>query len=90
MENQQQPTPWRTVAQAAAGAQTGERLIYREVKAGRLKAARVGARRELRLRDDWIDAWLESTATLEGGRSASHRATSTRSRRSASRRTRST
>ena len=48
----------RTVSQAAARAQTGERLIYREVKAGRLKAARVGGRRELRLRDEWIDAWL--------------------------------
>jgi len=56
-------TPWRTVKQAAKRAQTGERLIYREVKAGRLKAARVGGRRELRFRDEWIDAWLEATAT---------------------------
>jgi excisionase family DNA binding protein len=60
-------TPWRTVTEAAARAQTSERLIYREVKAGRLKAARVGGRRELRLRDEWIDAWLEATATMREG-----------------------
>jgi excisionase family DNA binding protein len=65
MENHQQPTPWLTVAQAAARAQTGERLIYREVRAGRLKAARVGGRRELRLRPEWVDSWLEAAATVE-------------------------
>jgi excisionase family DNA binding protein len=56
-------SPWRTVKEAAQRAKTGARLIYREVKAGRLKAARVGGRRELRLRDEWIDRWLEETAT---------------------------
>lgn len=64
-------TPWRTVEQAAARAQTGTKLIYREVKAGRLRAARVGGRRELRFRDEWIDSWLEKCATpqeSDGGR----------------------
>jgi len=56
-------TPWRTVEQAAARAQTGVKLIYREVKAGRLRAARVGGRRELRLTDEWIDAWLLASVT---------------------------
>jgi excisionase family DNA binding protein len=56
-------TPWRTVSQAAARAQTGDRMIYREVKAGRLKAARVGGRRELRFKDEWIDQWLEASTT---------------------------
>jgi excisionase family DNA binding protein len=66
----EQPTsPWRTVGQAAARAQTGEKLIYREVKAGRLKAARVGGRRELRFRDEWIDCWLEQSATPQEPRS---------------------
>ena len=56
-------TPWRTVQEAAARARSGEKLIYREVKAGRLRAARVGGRRELRFRDEWIDEWLERCST---------------------------
>jgi excisionase family DNA binding protein len=54
---------WLTPEQAAARAQVGKRVIYHEVKAGRLKAARVGGRRELRLRPEWIDAWLDACAT---------------------------
>jgi excisionase family DNA binding protein len=60
-------TPWLTVKQAAERAQVGPRLIYREVRAGRLKAARVGGRRELRLLPAWIDLWLESNATAADG-----------------------
>lgn len=56
-------TPWKTVKQQADRVQTGTKLLYREVKAGRLRAARVGGRRELRIRDEWIDEWLERTAT---------------------------
>ena len=53
---------WLTVGQAAARAQVGRRIIYSEVQAGRLKAARVGGRRELRLRPAWIDRWLDESA----------------------------
>lgn len=56
-------TPWRKPKEAAARAQTCVDVIYREVRAGRLKAARVGGRRELRFRDEWIDAWLEASTT---------------------------
>ena len=55
-------TPWKTADQAAARAQVGVKLIYREAKAGRLRAAYVGGRRQLRFLDRWIDEWLESTA----------------------------
>jgi excisionase family DNA binding protein len=56
------PSPWRIVEQAAQRAQVGRKTIYHEVKAGRLRAAKVGGRRELRFRDEWIDQWLEQTA----------------------------
>ena len=53
-----QPSPWLTVKEAAARARCGVKLIYREVKAERLQAAKVGGRRELRFRAEWIDDWL--------------------------------
>ena len=57
------PAPvWLTVKQAAARAQVGARLVYREVRAGRLRAARIGARRDLRFAPSWVDAWLEASA----------------------------
>ena len=52
------PSPWLTVREAAARARCGAKLIYREVTAKRLQAARVGGRRELRFRAEWIDDWL--------------------------------
>lgn len=60
-----QPSPWRTAKEAGARGRVSERTVYNEVKAGRLRAARVGGRRELRLRDEWIDAWLEASAPQE-------------------------
>jgi hypothetical protein len=43
---------WKTVKQAAARAQVSESTIYHEVR----------GRRELRLRDSYIDEWLESSS----------------------------
>jgi excisionase family DNA binding protein len=57
-------SPWLTVSEAAERARCGPKLIYREVRSGRLVAARVGGRRELRLRTEWIDEWLLRTTTL--------------------------
>lgn len=56
-------TIWLTVEQAANRAQVGKTTIYSEVKAGRLRAARVGGRRELRFRAEFIDQWLDRCAT---------------------------
>ena len=53
-------TPWRTAAQAASRGLCSEKTIYRAVRAGKLRAARLG--RDLRFRDEWIDAWLETSA----------------------------
>jgi excisionase family DNA binding protein len=57
------PSPWLTVEQAAARAQVGKRTIYNEVAAARLRAARIGGRRELRFRAAWVDEWLEQSVT---------------------------
>ena len=51
-------SPWLVVSEAAKRARVGPKVIYREVRAGRLRAARVGGRRELRFRAEWIDEWL--------------------------------
>jgi excisionase family DNA binding protein len=59
------PTPWLTVSEAAGRARCGAKLIYKEVRAGRLKAARVGGRRELRLLPEWVDAWLTAATTVQ-------------------------
>lgn len=59
------PSPWLTVTEAAERARCGPKLIYREVRANRLKAARVGGRRELRLLSEWIDAWLLAQTTIQ-------------------------
>ena len=56
-------TPWLTPKEAAQRARCGVKTIYREVTAGRLRAARVGGRRELRIQPDWVDEWLVATTT---------------------------
>lgn len=53
---------WLTVREAAARARCGVKTVYREVVAGRLRAARVGGRRALRFRPEWIDLWIEVSA----------------------------
>jgi excisionase family DNA binding protein len=57
-------TPWIDVNEAARRARCGVKLLYREVRAGRLQAARVGGRRELRLLAEWVDDWLRATTTI--------------------------
>jgi excisionase family DNA binding protein len=59
-------SPWITVGEAATRARCGVKLIYREVRAGRLQAVRVGGRRELRLRAEWIDTWLLNRPQHDG------------------------
>jgi len=51
-------SPWLRVAEAKR-AQCGIKTLYREVQAGRLRAARVGSGRALRFRAEWIDEWLQ-------------------------------
>ena len=54
---------WLTVTEAADHARCGKSLIYGEVQRGKLRAARLGGRRELRFLPEWVDAWLLATST---------------------------
>lgn len=58
-------TPWLTVSEAADRARCGVKTIYREVRAKRLRAARIGGRRELRFLPQWIDEWLIRQVTIQ-------------------------
>jgi excisionase family DNA binding protein len=57
-------SPWLTAPEAAERARVGAKTIYREVVNKRLRAARVGGRRELRFKSAWIDEWLERSAAI--------------------------
>ena len=56
-------SPWLTVAEAAARARCGRKTIYGEVRAGRLRAATIGNRRDLRILAEWVDDWLTASST---------------------------
>jgi excisionase family DNA binding protein len=56
-------TVWLTLRRAAARAAVSEATIKREVSRGRIRFARVGGRRSLRFRAEWIDAWLDTSTT---------------------------
>jgi excisionase family DNA binding protein len=63
MKNDQaQATDWLTVEQARRVAQCGAKLLYREIRAGRLRTARLGGRRDLRIHTTWVNEWLERSA----------------------------
>lgn len=53
---------WLKVPEAAARARCSRKIIYRAASDGRLRAATVGARGDLRFRPAWIDEWLENTS----------------------------
>jgi excisionase family DNA binding protein len=53
---------WLTLRRAAMRAAVSEATIKREVRRGCIRAARVGGRRCLRFRPEWIDAWLDASA----------------------------
>jgi excisionase family DNA binding protein len=56
-------SPWLTIREAAPYAKCGVKALYRAVRSGQLKAVRLGGRRELRLRREWLDGWLEELTT---------------------------
>jgi len=76
MDTQQQSTlasqraiaiddPWLTINQCAARVQVHHTTIRRMVKFGIIRHARVGTgtKKDIRVRQSWLDAGMESTAT---------------------------
>ena len=49
---------WLKIQEAADRARCGPKTIYRAVRSGQLRAARIGGRRELRFLESWVDDWL--------------------------------
>jgi excisionase family DNA binding protein len=56
---------WLTVEEGAQHARCGKRSLYLAVQQGKLRAARLGGRRELRFLAEWIDGWLLASSTPE-------------------------
>ena len=53
---------WLTVQDAAEYASLSPDTIYRACERVELRHVKVGGRRSIRLRTEWIDAWLEQHA----------------------------
>jgi excisionase family DNA binding protein len=64
---------WLKVAEAAEYAGVSRDTIYTACERRELGHARVGGRRSIRLKPEWIDAWLEQH-TRSGRRSSRERA----------------
>jgi len=56
-------SPWLNGKQAAAYVGRGKDFLFREIRAGRLRAARIGGRGEILTRVEWLDAWVTDQAT---------------------------
>ena len=55
-------SPWLTVKQAAAYLQCGPRLLYDAVEKHQCRAARIGGKRAIRFRREWLDEYGERCA----------------------------
>jgi len=52
-------SPWRTADQGGKRIGKGPRFVQREIRAGRMRGARIGGRGEYLTQDPWIDEWVE-------------------------------
>ncbi len=55
---------WLTVRQAARYMQCGPKTVYSLASSGRLRAARIGGKRALRIKRRWCDESLEASAAV--------------------------
>jgi excisionase family DNA binding protein len=59
-------SPWLTSREAGAYLKRSFRFVLREIKAGRLRGARVGGHGEILTRREWLDEWVaDHTQPLE-------------------------
>jgi len=62
---------WLNVAEAADYAGVSRDTIYTACERRHIRQVRIGGRRSIRLKPEWIDAWLEQhTVDVEARRSA--------------------
>jgi len=55
--------PWLNVSEAAEYAGVSRDTIYTACERKELRHARISGRRSIRLKPEWIDAWLERHAS---------------------------
>jgi excisionase family DNA binding protein len=54
------PSPWLTAEAAGDYLHRSKRFVLREIKAGRLKAAKLGGRGDVLVRREWLDEYVEA------------------------------
>ena len=64
-------TGWITLGEGAQMARVSTATLRREIRRGRLRYVRVGGRRTIRTRPEWIDAWLDPGSPVEATARAS-------------------
>lgn len=55
---------WLTVRVAAAELDCGPKPLYRAIRRGELKAARLSRRGDLRINREWLREWVERRTNL--------------------------
>ncbi len=55
-------SPWLTAAEAGEYLKRSKRYIHAEIKKGRIRAARVGGKKEILTRREWLDQFIEDEA----------------------------
>ena len=63
MDDPHRDSPWLTAAEAASYVKRCRKTLVREIRAGRLRAAIIGGRRQILTRREWLDQWVMDQAT---------------------------
>lgn len=61
---------WLTTTEVAQQVKVNVKVIYRAIKRGKLRAAKIDGRGDYRFKPQWVEDWVESCATpieVKGG-----------------------